>query len=58
MGIRESTIEQREESFIVRLYDKVLVKVIEVYSIHEAQFISRCWDSGMFTKDEFRDSGL
>ncbi len=58
MGLRESTIEQKGDSFIIRLYDRVLVKVIEVNSINEAQFISRCWDSGMFTKDEFQDSGL
>jgi hypothetical protein len=56
--MRESTIEQKESIFIVRLYEKVLVKVINASSKHEAEFISRCWDSGIFSKDEFDATGL
>lgn len=52
MVMRESTIEQKDSIFIVRLYDRVLVRVVQASSINEAQFISRCWDSGMFTREE------
>ena len=56
--MRESTIEQSGDIFIVRLYEKVLVKVVNTYSKTEAEFISRCWDSGIFSKDEFDATGL
>lgn len=51
--MRESTIEQVGDKFLVRLFKNVLIKVIEVSSINEATFISHCWDSGIFTEDEF-----
>ena len=54
--MRESTIEQKDSIFIVRLYERVLIKVVHVSSRDEAQFISSCWDSGIFSKDEF-DNG-
>jgi hypothetical protein len=53
--MRESIIEQKDSIFIVRLYERVLIKVIHVSSRNEAEFISRCWDSGIFSKDEFKD---
>lgn len=56
--MRESTIEQKDSTFIVRLYEKVLVKIVTASSRHEAEFISRCWDSGIFSKDEFDATGL
>lgn len=52
-AMRESTIEQIGDKFLVRLFKNVLIKVIEVSSIKEATFISHCWDSGIFTEDEF-----
>jgi hypothetical protein len=57
MDMRESTIEQRDSIFIVRLYERVLIKVIHASSRDEAQFISRCWDSGIFSREEL-DTGL
>ena len=56
MDMRESTIEQKDNIFIVRLYEKVLIKIVSTHSLSEAEFISRCWDSGIFFKDEF-DNG-
>lgn len=56
--MRESTIQQEDSTFIVRLYEKVLIKVINASSRQEAEFISRCWDSGIFSKDEFDYTGL
>lgn len=56
--MRESTIEQNGDIFIVRLYEKVLVKVVNTHSKTEAEFISRCWDSGIFSRDEFEYMGL
>ena len=56
--MRESTIEQSGDIFIVRLYERVLVKVINTHSRTEAEFISRCWDSGIFSRDEFDYMGL
>ena len=57
MGIRESTIEQKDSIFVVRLYERVLVKVVHASSRDEAQFICRCWDSGIFSREEL-DTGL
>lgn len=51
--MRESTIEQKDNIFVVHLYEKILVKVVTASSKNEAEFISRCWDSGIFSKDEF-----
>ena len=51
--MRESTIEQKEDTFIVRLYETVLIKAVTASSKNEAEFISRCWDSGIFSRDEF-----
>jgi hypothetical protein len=56
--MRESTIEQKDGLFIVRLYEKVLIKVVSTYSRSEAEFITRCWDSGIFSRDEFDYMGL
>jgi hypothetical protein len=56
--MRESTIEQINELFIVRLYEKVLIKVVSTPSRTEAEFITRCWDSGIFSRDEFEYMGL
>ena len=58
MGMRESTIEQKEDYFIVRLFDKVFIKSVQASSIKEAQFISKCWDSGMFSREEMDNMGL
>ena len=51
--MRESTIEQKGDVFIVRLFEKVLIKTVQVNSLYEANFVSHCWDSGIFDKDEF-----
>jgi hypothetical protein len=56
--MRESTIEQIDELFIVRLYEKVLIKTVSTPSRTEAEFITRCWESGIFSKDEFEYMGL
>lgn len=56
--MREATIEQKDELFIVRLYEKVLIKIVSTHSRSEADFISRCWESGVFSRDEFDYMGL
>lgn len=58
MGMRESTIEQKENIFIIRLFDSVYIKSVQASSIAEAQFISRCWDSGVFSREELESMGL
>lgn len=56
--MRESTIEQKDQIFIVRLFENIYIKSVQASSIAEAQFISRCWDSGIFSRDEFESKGL
>lgn len=56
--MRESIIAQKNNIFIITLYDKDIIKTIEVSSKERALFICMCWDTGLKTIEDFKSEGL